>query len=270
MNLTWIRQTQSKLFIFGLLGGVYLLQFYGLWLLPFMDVNFPHPWDVYFVRSVQTVISLSLIWLVAPSVFRRFSFKFRPKTFWIGFAFTVIATIPNIYYFGIDYQGFGNLAAGFCFALAIGIDEEIYDRGFSFGALERFGMEFALVVSAVLFGLSHFTNYLYGDESFEYVLGHMVDAATFGYLMAALMLMTGNIWLPILVHGLIDLPWVMMPEKEYSDAISAGTDWFSVLGYALTNILVARVMIFYMRGNFRNINWPSRLQRVAKFLGLIE
>ena len=54
MKIAWIRETQSKVFIFGLIGSVYLLQFYGLWLLPFMDVDFSRPWNVYFVRAVQT------------------------------------------------------------------------------------------------------------------------------------------------------------------------------------------------------------------------
>ena len=121
MRLNWIRQTQSKLFIFGLIASVYFVQFYGIWALPFLDVNLPHPLDVYFMRTIQTVISLLMIWLVVPRVFKRFTFRFRPKTFWIGIAFTIIATIPNIYYFGVEYKSFWDLAGGIIFALAIGI-----------------------------------------------------------------------------------------------------------------------------------------------------
>jgi membrane protease YdiL (CAAX protease family) len=270
MNLERIRQSQSKVFIFALIATTYFVQFYGLWALPFMEVNFPRPWDVYFVRAVNTTITLLIVWAVAPLALRRFTFKFRPKTFWIGVIFSIAATIPNIYYFGVKFDGYWDLFGGFIFAMAIGVDEEIYDRIFTFGVLERFGMEFALIVSASLFGLAHFTNYLYGDESFNYVLGHMVDAATFGYLMAALMLMTGNIWLPILVHGLIDLPWVMMPKQEFTEAVTGGTDWLNVAGYAITNILIARVMIFYMKGNFNQLNMPPHLERAARYLGLIK
>lgn len=270
MKLAWIRETRSKVFIFGLIGSVYLLQFYGIWLLPFMDVDFPRPWNVYFVRSVQTAVSIFFIWLVAPKAFERFKFKFKPKSLPIGIAFTIIAGTPNIYYFGVDYKDLWDLFGGIMFALAIGIDEEIYDRGFTFGALERFGMEFALIFSSTFFGLAHFMNYLYGDESFSYVIGHVIDAAAFGYVMAALMLLTGNLYLPILVHALIDIPWVMMPAPERTEAVTGSTDWGNTALYAITNILAARLMIAYMRGDFAKINWPPRLQRAAKYLGLIE
>lgn len=270
MRLNWIRQTQSKLFIFGLIGSVYLLQFYGLWLIPFMDVDFPRPWNVYFVRSVQTSFSIFFIWLVAPRAFERFRFKFKPKTLRLGLIFTFAAGFPNIYYFGVDFKDAWDLFGGIVFALAIGIDEEIYDRGFTFGALERFGMEFALIFSSTFFGLAHFMNYLYGDESLSYVIGHVIDAAAFGYVMAALMLMTGNIYLPILVHTLIDIPWVMMPAPERTEAVTGSTDWASVALYAITNILVARLMIAHMRGDFNRIRTSPRLSKVARSLGLIE
>ena len=270
MIIRWIRETQSKLFVFGLIGSVYAFNFFGLWRLPYMDVDFPHPWDVYFYRSVQTVLSFLVIWLAAPHVFQRFRFKFRPKTFRIGLVFTIVASVPNIFYFGIEYKGFLNLVSGVVFAMAIGIDEEIFDRGFSFGAFERFGIEFALIASSVLFGLSHFTNYLYGDESLRYNLGHMVDAASFGYLMAAFMLMTGNIWFPIILHGMIDLPWILLPDSEVTDVISNGSDWGNVLIYTVSNIIMARLMLIYMRGDFKRINWPPSLVRALKFLGLVE
>lgn len=270
MRLNWIRQTQSKLFIFGLIGSVYLLQFYGLWLIPFMDVDFPRPWNVYFVRSVQTSFSIFFIWLVAPRAFERFRFKFKPKTLRLGLIFTFAAGFPNIYYFGVDFKDAWDLFGGIVFALAIGIDEEIYDRGFTFGALERFGMEFALIFSSTFFGLAHFMNYLYGDESLSYVIGHVIDAAAFGYVMAALMLMTGNIYLPILVHALIDIPWVMMPAPERTESVTGSTDWASVALFAITNILVARLMIAQMRGDFNRIRTSPRLSKVARSLGLIE
>lgn len=267
MNLERIRQTNSKLAIFALIGFVYFLQFYGIWQLPFMDHDFPRPWNVYFARSVQTIISIFFIWLVAPKVFERFRFKFRPKTLRIGIIFTIFASAPNIYYFGVDFKDAWDLLSGIVFAMAIGVDEEIYDRGFVFGSLERFGMEFALIISAVLFGLAHFPNYLYGDESFDYVLGHMIDAASFGYLIAALMLLTGNIWFPILVHGLIDLPWVMMPKVEKLDAITGGTDWGSVMAYSISSILIARLMILHLQ---KQIKVPARFEKFARYLGLIE
>jgi membrane protease YdiL (CAAX protease family) len=267
MKLERIRQTKSKLAIFALIGFVYFLQFYGIWQLPFMDTDLPRPWNVYFARSVQTIISIFFIWLVAPKVFERFRFKFRPKTLRIGIIFTIFASAPNIYYFGVDFKDAWDLLSGIVFAMAIGVDEEIYDRGFVFGSLERFGREFALIFSAILFGLAHFPNYLYGDESFNYVIGHMIDAASFGYLMAALMLYTGNIWFPILVHGLIDLPWVMMPRVERTEAVTGSTDWGSVIFYSSTCIIVSRVMLYFMQENPR---LHPKIEKTARYLGLIK
>lgn len=267
MNLARIRQTQSKLAIFGLIALVYFTQFFGVWRFAFRFVDLPHPYDVYFARSVNIAISIFFIWLVAPHVLQRLRFRFRPRILPIAIIFTLVAGLPNIFYFGVDYVDLWHLANGVIFALAIGLDEEINDRGFIFGALERFGTEFALAVAAVIFGLAHFPNYLYGDESFNYVLGHMVEVASFGYLMAAFMLLTGNIWLPILVHGLIDLPWVMMSQEENLSIVSGTTDWLNTLGVVVVNLLVARVMLIYLRGDFKI---PPKFERAARFLGLIE
>lgn len=267
MYLNWFRETQSKLAIFALIGLVYLTQFFGVWRIIFNNLDLPRPYDVYVVRSVNVAISIFFIWLVAPHVLQRLTFKFRARILPFAIIFTLIAGLPNIFHFGVEYQNLSHLVQGVLFAMAIGLDEEINDRGFIFGALERFGTEFALTVSALIFGLAHFPNYLFGDESFNYVLGHMLETASFGYLMAVFMLLTGNLWLPIIIHGLIDIPWVMMPPADNLEIVSGSTNWLNTLAIVAGNILIARAMMIFVAGK---LELPPKLRGFARYLGLIE
>ena len=251
---------------FALFAFVYLLQFKLMRYLPIDKLNLPGNLDVYLYRSISVGISLFFIWLFIPQVLKRFRINLRDKT-------GLIIAVALVYYFVlgfVDHHGqglsFWQIIDGGIFALFIGLDEEFFDRGFVFRLLERWGTELALFGSALIFGAEHFGNFLYGDESFNYVLGHMVAAGSFGYLMAALMLAFGNIWVPILVHGIVDFPWVLMDPKENAAIVTGNTNWYLIGLELLKNLLIARVLLYVMKkydGQYGQIP-------IVKRLGLVE
>jgi membrane protease YdiL (CAAX protease family) len=153
------------------------------------------------------------------------------------------------------------------FSLFIGLDEEFFNRVFVFGLLQRIGVEFAMAVSAVIFGMAHLTNYFYGDESFNYVLGHVISAAGFGYLMAAILVATGNVWVPVMIHGLSDLRWVVMDSGDYNAIVSGGTNWFASLFSAFVFVVGARLVLGF---NEKRIELPPSWNGALRYLGLIE
>jgi membrane protease YdiL (CAAX protease family) len=92
--------------------------------------------------------------------------------------------------------------AGMC--LVVGACEEIIFRGFLiryFAALPlHVGLAGAVLLSAAVFGIDH------GYQGWKGVLGTSVLAL----VMTALFLVTGSLWVPILVHVLIDLRVLLM------------------------------------------------------------
>ena len=84
-----------------------------------------------------------------------------------------------------------------------GFTEEAWSRGILLRILERRGIVPAILVSSILFALSHATNLLFRNP---FVVGaQMVGAFCDGLAMAALRVRTRTIWTVILFHAVHDL-----------------------------------------------------------------
>lgn len=131
-------------------------------------------------------------------------------------------------------------ALAFCATmLLIGLVEELPFRGLICGTLlERFGTSRAGVwkttlLSGVIFGMAHLTN-LMGAEP----LGVFVQAAVtsvLGMLFAAIYLRTGNLWVTIALHALMDFASLLPTGLFESGAGDAVADTIS--SYGLINLL---------------------------------
>ena len=93
--------------------------------------------------------------------------------------------------------------------MLVGVAEEFIFRGVvaetlleHFG-LSRAGIWKACILSGVLFGAGHLTNLL-GSEPFG-VLMQCLFAAALGTLFAAIYFRTGNIWVTVFLHGMMDI-----------------------------------------------------------------
>lgn len=91
------------------------------------------------------------------------------------------------------------------FLAGVALVEEALFRGWLFARLERLNQWFAIIVSSILFGLMHAINFR-SPLSDRYVVVQIFVAMTFGYIFAALMLYTGSIWVPIVMHFAMDFP----------------------------------------------------------------
>ena len=80
-------------------------------------------------------------------------------------------------------------------SIMAGIGEELFFRGFLQGSLGRVVNPWiALVLVSVLFGLAHYVS-----------LGYAIITGLLGLYMGALLLATGNLFVPIAVHALFDI-----------------------------------------------------------------
>ena len=93
--------------------------------------------------------------------------------------------------------------------MLVGVAEEFIFRGvIAETLLERYGTSRggvwkACIVSGLLFGAGHLTNML-GSEPFG-VLMQCLFAAALGTLFAAIYFRTGNLWVTVFLHGMMDI-----------------------------------------------------------------
>jgi membrane protease YdiL (CAAX protease family) len=150
----------------------------------------PHPWVRYLVEaliSIFIIISVVLpvgtvIWKMLTKRPRKYSSADALKSF--SYFFPATRTERRWWVFVC-------ITAGVC--------EEILFRGFMLDYLHLFpwtlNLTLALLISSVIFGCNH----LYQGA------GGVAGTAFVGFLFGLLFLLTGNLLLPIIFHGVIDL-----------------------------------------------------------------
>jgi len=211
-----------------LMGGT-VVNNWGLSWIPFHKLPLSQFWWTIIARSCSALLSLALIRLFCPSALKRFGWGGKPKNLLISLV--IVAYLMGSALWQNNYHGVSaaQIVESFIFALFIGIDEDFFSRGFIFGGLERYGVWLAAVISSVHFGLLHLPNIIYGGQSAAYTLAQAVSAGAFGFLAAALMVYSGTIWVPILMHGLCDFPMQFDTASEYKAMVTGGADWTGVL-----------------------------------------
>jgi membrane protease YdiL (CAAX protease family) len=216
-------------------------------------------------RAVKTFLIIFAIKHFHPRVMNRLKLNIDKKRLIAGMLFI-------IYFTGFDLLNvpFWNfqitevlLAIGF--ALSIGLVEEIFSRGFIFANLEKYGIQFATIISSIHFGLLHLGNIFWGGQGISYTFAQVIYAAAFGYLATGLMLFTGNIWLSILLHGLTNTPMQFLSYADYSQIVSGDPNWLGIANVSITYILLGWILIQMSR-----IDWRERLLKVATDWKFIE
>jgi membrane protease YdiL (CAAX protease family) len=210
-----------------LVGGT-AINIWGLNWIPLHKLPLSPFWATIFFRACSSALSLLLIRIFCPAALPKFGWGHKPKQLLI--ALGIVLFLMGSALFRIDYRhtGFTDITMSFIFALFIGIDEDFFSRGFIYGSLERYGMWFAAIVSSVHFGLLHLGNIIWGGQSAAYTIAQVVSAGSFGFLAAALMVFSGSIWVPILMHGLCDFPMQFESGVQYTKMVTGGADWIAV------------------------------------------
>ena len=214
---------------FLLILSVTVFSIWGFGWIPFAKLPVSHFWIAIIYRSFTALFWLGVIWALKPRMFKRLFIIRDPLRFLGGFGVVAALTLPQLLHTPYKGHSAWQILEGFVFALFIGIDEELFSRGLIFGFLDKYGVSVAALISSAHFGLLHLGNAIWGGQSFAYTAGQALDAAAFGYLACGLMLFSGTIWIPILLHGIFDFPMQMQSAAVYVHEVTGGTPWAPVI-----------------------------------------
>lgn len=214
----------------------------------------------------------------------------------IGIALVIALGVPTNSYFGKPHlRGVGLLAlviagasialtvssgymihqplrfkiAGIIFLLAIGFSEEFIDRILIFGSLRRFGLRFGVIVSSLIFGLTHLNVYLPNWDTSEAIY-HVCSATGFGLLACGILLATRSYWIVAIFHGLSD--WTIIFDgktnltegPDYSPSVLESIRW-GFESFFLEYGLMGLFLLYCVRGK-----WPKWVIRLAVKWKLVE
>ena len=120
-------------------------------------------------------------------------------------------------------------------ALAIGLEEELWTRGLILESLRWRGTTAAVILSSVWFGALHSLN-LFSGQPATTTLAQMIFATAFGLAVGAVRVRVGTLWLPIALHALYDLGFLLRSTDlglVLGDRNAAGLGWREVVGFLL-------------------------------------
>lgn len=103
--------------------------------------------------------------------------------------------------------------AVFFFTLAVGFAEEIYFRGIILKVLEGMGVKTAVIISSIIFGVTHMGNIAGGEGVFKTLI-QVVFAFVFGIVFAELFLLSKSLIPVIAWHFLHDFTSFLQNEPD--------------------------------------------------------
>ncbi|MBP5293580.1 MAG: CPBP family intramembrane metalloprotease [Clostridia bacterium] len=127
--------------------------------------------------------------------------------------------------------------------LCIGFFEETAFRGFFMVMMlrkyhaDKKQVCLVVLLSSILFGLVHLLNLLEGAGSFLSTIQQVGYSMLVGAMCAVVLLITGNIWYSVLLHGLFDFCGMLLPTAGY------GT-WFYPITIGITVALAVGTGIY--------------------------
>jgi membrane protease YdiL (CAAX protease family) len=171
----------------------------------------------------------------------------------------------------LAHKSVWTLFVGAVSLFSIGLGEEIVSRGFAYGIFTRFGQNFAIVLSSVLFGLLHLGWYMgkYWDPWMAY--WHVTNAAAFGFFLCCLMIACRSIWPAVLLHGVWDwsigfdyanVPFPKAGHVTHSAFVAGIAD---PLWQVVPAVFFGMVLVYLRRGEL-----PKWLEKVAVRFKLVE
>ena len=237
--------------------------------IPFIKLPFSAFWWVLIARSTSSLVSLIAIRVIYPAILPRFGFGKNPKQLLVSLGIVFFLMGPALLHTNYRSAGFVQVFESFVFAIFIGIDEDFFSRGFIFGTLERYGIWFAAILSSLHFGLLHLGNIIWGGQSAAYTIAQAVSAGAFGLLAVSLMIYSGSIWVPILMHGLCDFPMQFDTSVQYTKMVTGGADWLSVSADVVIYSFIAWVLIT-LSDPIKGAALRRTIQELLKSVGLVN
>lgn len=109
-----------------------------------------------------------------------------------------------------------------------------------FNRFPKYRIPVAIYGSAILFGLSHLSNFGWRGESFTATIAQVIGVMGSAFIWAELYLYTGKLWLPMIYHFLMD--YISDLQSGWN---SAGWSWNGeITDYIYTVLIVGVPLLF--------------------------
>ena len=162
---------------------------------------------------------VGILWPVALALLFGYGFMFRMK----GFRSTLVAGLPSLaartllllitivsaVSAGAQWRTLPTMLVGVVAMIGVGVREEVIFRGVIGNALalkyakNSKGLWFTAIVAAALFSAIHLQNLLVG-VGLTAMVTQLIGAFGMGLVLVVVYLRGGNIWVPILIHAIVD------------------------------------------------------------------
>lgn len=193
------------------------------------DIN-----PIYITLMLNFLLAFAICWVCK---------KLLIKDWWLGLQFkgiltglskyglpAVIATIMVAFAFSIGLTPFDNkptiwrvIVEGVVYYIGVGIMEELYLRGLLQNIIEKWFGErknatlYAILIASALFGLGHIFGAL--GQPIITIIAKTVWATALGVYFGAVYVQTRNLWVPIILHLIINLgaaiPFCFSTSNQY-------------------------------------------------------
>ena len=188
---------------------------------------------IYFSLMVNFAIAFVLCFICKKTIIKEWDFGMQLQGIWSGIKkygiSALVATLIVGAAFCIGLMPFNNkptiwrvLIEGIVYYIGVAIMEELYLRGLLQNIIEKwFGKRknaalYAIIISSVLFGLGHIFGAL--GQPVITIICKAVWAAALGVYFGAVYVKTRNLWIPIILHFIVDLcgiPFCFSNSSQY-------------------------------------------------------
>jgi membrane protease YdiL (CAAX protease family) len=226
--------------------------------------------EVAYLNSILAFVLLgifgfALILTFKIQVLDFFRMPVRTKASLVSISVATFLVIPPILLGETEDRFLGLSALGLLFILSVGFGEEVFNRGFVYGYLERHGQYFGLIWSSVIFGMLHLNRYLGSNWDGWRAYSHVLSASAIGLFMCVLMMVTKSIWISIIFHALAN--WhLAFKGRQKSDVEVVGESLRENLLDPLGSVLIYSTFAFFILWvNFGMVLSPRVATLLARF-----
>lgn len=222
----------------------------------FCDIKFYDVEPVYFALMANFLIAFALCFLYRKFLVKYWYFGLGTKGLSDGLRKhivpAIVATVISAAAFCIGLMPFDNKPTfwkvaieGVVYYVGVAIMEELYLRGLLQNFIERSldgrknASLYAIFISSILFGLGHVFGAL--DQPVLTIVCKTVWACALGVFFGAIYVATRNLWVPIILHFIVDLcgiPYCFKTTNQYPTA--------ALITCLVVNILLAVYGIYVL------------------------
>ena len=230
--------------------------------------------DVAYLNSILAfvilgIFGLALILIFKVQVLKFFRMPVRTMASLVSIGVAAFIVILPILFSETEERLLGLSALGLLFILAVGFGEEVFNRGFVYGYLERHGQYFGLIWSSFIFGLLHLNRYLGSNWESWRAYSHVLSASAIGLFMCSLMIVTKSIWTSIIFHALANWQLAFKGRRE-NDTEVVGQSSLENLLDPFWNVLLYSGFAFFILWMNSGMVLSPRLAALLHRLKLVD